>query len=90
MDAKGFSLKPDLTGCRHSYMEGSFFKIGGMQAAKCFTCDRVVAWSIETAAERMRLTWIAEKASPGAALKQLRYTRCARKDTIWARTARRM
>ena len=61
MDAQGFTLKVDLTGCRHSYMEGSFFKIGSMQAAKCFTCDRLVAWSIGTAGEPTRLTWIAER-----------------------------
>jgi hypothetical protein len=61
MDAEGFTLKLDLTGCRHSYVEGSFFKIGGMTAAKCFTCDRVVAWSIETPGSCTRLTWIAEK-----------------------------
>jgi hypothetical protein len=50
-------------------MEGSFFKIGGMQAAKCFTCNRIIAWSIETAGQRNRLTWIAEKhqVTPGAA-----------------------
>jgi hypothetical protein len=69
MDAEGFKLKVDTTGCRHSYMEGSFFKIGGMQAAKCFTCNRIIAWSIETAGQRNRLTWIAEKhqVTPGAA-----------------------
>jgi hypothetical protein len=67
MDAEGFRLKPDLTGCRHSFMEGSFSKIGGMQAAKCFTCDRIIAWSIETAGTCTRLTWIAEKVTPGAA-----------------------
>lgn len=69
MDAEGFTLKVDLTGCRHSYTEGSFFKIGGMQAAKCFTCDRIIAWSIETAGKRTGLTWIAQKhqVTPGAA-----------------------
>jgi hypothetical protein len=67
MDAEGFTLKVDLTGCRHSYMEGSFFKIGGMTAAKCFTCDRIIAWSIETPGSSTRLTWIVEKVTPGAA-----------------------
>jgi hypothetical protein len=62
MDAEGFKLKPDRTGCRHSYMEGTFCKIGGMSAAKCFTCDRLIAWSIETADTPTRLTWIAERA----------------------------
>jgi hypothetical protein len=61
MDPEGFALKVDRTGCRHSYMEGSFFKIGRMQAAKCFTCDRIIAWAIETAGKRNRSTWIAEK-----------------------------
>jgi hypothetical protein len=59
MDAEGFAIKVDRTGCRHSYEEGSFFRIGGMQAAKCFTCDRTIAWPIETAGKRNRLTWIA-------------------------------
>jgi hypothetical protein len=69
MGAEDFTLKIDRTGCRHSYVEGSFFKIGGMQAAKCFTCDRIIAWSIETAGKRNRLTWVAEKSqvTPGAA-----------------------
>jgi hypothetical protein len=69
MDAEGFTLKPDNTGCRHSYVEGSFFKIGGMTAAKCFTCDRIIAWSIETTCTPTGLTWIAEKhqVTPGAA-----------------------
>jgi hypothetical protein len=50
-------------------MEGSFFRIGGMQAAKCFTCGSIVAWSIETAGKRNRLNWIAQKhdVTPGAA-----------------------
>jgi hypothetical protein len=61
MDAIGFTLKPDHTGCRHSYIEGSFCKIDGMPAAKCFTCDRLIAWSIDTAGTPTGLTWIAEK-----------------------------
>jgi hypothetical protein len=61
MDAEGFTLTPDHTGCRHSYVEGSFFNIGGMSAAKCFTCDRIIAWSIETPGSCTRSTWIAEK-----------------------------
>jgi hypothetical protein len=65
MDAEGFKLKPDRTGCRHSYIQGSFCKIGGMSAAKCFTCDRLIAWSIETARTPTGLTWIVESASPG-------------------------
>jgi hypothetical protein len=63
MDAEGFTLKPDRTGCRHSYMEGSFCKIGGMSAAKCFTCERLIAWTIETGTPTTRLTWIIEPAS---------------------------
>src|ERR1700761_8327521 len=63
MDAEGFTLKPDRTGCRHSYMEGSFCTIGGMSAAKCFTCDRLIAWTIETGTPTTRLTWIVEPAS---------------------------
>jgi hypothetical protein len=59
MDAEDFTLKVDLTGCRHSYVEGSFFKIGGMTAAKCFTCGHIIAWSIETAGTCS--TWIVEK-----------------------------
>ena len=65
MDAGGFKLKPDRTGCRHSYIQGSFCKIGGMSAAKCFTCDRLIAWSIETACTPTGLTWIVEPAGPG-------------------------
>jgi hypothetical protein len=64
MDATGYTLKPDDTGCRHSYVEGSFFKIGGMSAAKCFTCDRVIAWSIETANAPTGPKWIAEEKAP--------------------------
>jgi hypothetical protein len=67
MDAEGFTLKLDLTGCQHSYLEGSFCKIGGMTAAKCFTCGHIIAWSIETPGSCTRLTWIAEKVIPGAA-----------------------
>jgi hypothetical protein len=64
MDAEGFTLKPDRTGCRHSYMEGTFCEIGRMSAAKCFTCDRLIAWSIETGTTTTRLTWIVEPADP--------------------------
>jgi hypothetical protein len=69
MDAKDVTLKPDHTGCRHSYIEGSFCKIGGMSAAKCFTCDRLIVWSIETACSPTKSTWIAEEhhVTPGVA-----------------------
>ena len=61
MDAKDYTLKPNDTGCRHSFVEGSFFKIGGMSAAECFTCDRLIAWSIETVETPTAHKWIAEK-----------------------------
>ena len=64
MDPTGFTLTPDHTGCRHSFVEGSFFKIGGMSAAKCFTCDRLIAWSIETVDTPTSHKWIAEKKTP--------------------------
>jgi hypothetical protein len=32
-----------------------------MSAAKCFTCDRVIAWSIETVDTPTGQKWIAEK-----------------------------
>jgi hypothetical protein len=69
MNATGFTLKPDRTGCQHSFVEGSFCKIGGISAAKCFTCDRLIAWSIETLGSCTTSTWIAEKheVTPGAA-----------------------
>jgi hypothetical protein len=57
-----YTLKPDCTGCRHSYIEGTSCKIGGMSAAKCFTCDRLIARSIETAGTPATF-WIVEKES---------------------------
>jgi hypothetical protein len=55
----GVKFKPDQTGCQHKYRKGSFFKIYGVPAAKCSTCDRVVAWfNLGTPTE---WSWIAEE-----------------------------
>ena len=57
---------PDQTGCQHKYGKTSFFKIYGMQAAKCSTCGRVIAWSdLGTPTE---LLWIAEESKFAAEL----------------------
>jgi len=69
MDAEGFKLRSTPQAAGIAIWEGRSSRSAAMQAAKCFTCNRVIAWSVETAGKHNRLTWIAEKhqVTPGAA-----------------------
>jgi hypothetical protein len=66
MNTTGVTFKPDQTGCQHKYREGSFLKIYGIPAAKCSTCDRVIAWSNLGAPTEW--SWIAEESKFAAEL----------------------
>ena len=61
MDVTGFTLLPDLTGCQHSYIYGSFCKIDGMTAAKCSACNCLIVWSVSPIGTPGGERWIALK-----------------------------